>query len=111
MVMENPFGDILSDLAAAVTGGLGLAPSASLGDSGPGIFEPVHGSAPDIAGQGIASTASGDRRKGGGSPTPSSARSSRRRRQTSAGRRRRASSATPSSVRSDGDALRVGSRG
>ena len=54
LVMENMFGDILSDLAAAVTGGLGLAPSASLGDSGPGIFEPVHGSAPDIAGRGIA---------------------------------------------------------
>ena len=48
------FGDILSDLAAAVTGGLGLAPSASLSDSGPGIFEPVHGSAPDIAGRGTA---------------------------------------------------------
>ncbi|HXY80511.1 MAG TPA: 3-isopropylmalate dehydrogenase [Gaiellaceae bacterium] len=54
LVTENMFGDILSDLAAAVTGGLGLAPSASLSDSGPGIFEPVHGSAPDIAGQGIA---------------------------------------------------------
>jgi 3-isopropylmalate dehydrogenase len=54
IVTENMFGDILSDLAAAVTGGLGLAPSASLSDSGPGIFEPVHGSAPDIAGQGIA---------------------------------------------------------
>jgi 3-isopropylmalate dehydrogenase len=50
---ENMFGDILSDLAAAVTGGLGLAPSASLSDAGPGIFEPVHGSAPDIAGRGI----------------------------------------------------------
>jgi 3-isopropylmalate dehydrogenase len=48
------FGDILSDLAAAVTGGLGLAPSASLADGGPGIFEPVHGSAPDIAGSGAA---------------------------------------------------------
>ena len=48
------FGDILSDLAAAVTGGLGLAPSASLSDGGPGIFEPVHGSAPDIAGRGVA---------------------------------------------------------
>jgi 3-isopropylmalate dehydrogenase len=57
MVTENMFGDILSDLAAAVTGGLGLAPSASLSDSGPGIFEPVHGSAPDIAGQGIANPA------------------------------------------------------
>jgi 3-isopropylmalate dehydrogenase len=54
VVTENTFGDILSDLAAAVTGGLGLAPSASLSDSGPGIFEPVHGSAPDIAGRGIA---------------------------------------------------------
>jgi 3-isopropylmalate dehydrogenase len=54
VVTENMFGDILSDLAAAMTGGLGLAPSASLGDGGPGIFEPVHGSAPDIAGRGIA---------------------------------------------------------
>jgi 3-isopropylmalate dehydrogenase len=52
--MENTFGDILSDVAAAVTGGLGLASSASLGDGGPGIFEPVHGSAPDIAGTGTA---------------------------------------------------------
>ena len=57
LVTENMFGDILSDLAAAVTGGLGLAPSASLSDSGPGIFEPVHGSAPDIAGKGIANPA------------------------------------------------------
>src|SRR5205823_13117866 len=54
IVTENMFGDILSDLAAAVTGGLGLAPSASLSDGGPGIFEPVHGSAPDIAGRGLA---------------------------------------------------------
>jgi 3-isopropylmalate dehydrogenase len=50
VVTENTFGDILSDVAAAVTGGLGLAASASLGDDGPGIFEPVHGSAPDIVG-------------------------------------------------------------
>jgi 3-isopropylmalate dehydrogenase len=57
IVTENMFGDILSDLAAAVTGGLGLAPSASLGDDGPGLFEPVHGSAPDIAGRGIANPA------------------------------------------------------
>jgi 3-isopropylmalate dehydrogenase len=57
LVTENMFGDILSDLAAAVTGGLGLAPSASLGDAGPGLFEPVHGSAPDIAGRGIANPA------------------------------------------------------
>jgi len=54
IVTENMFGDILSDLAAAVTGGLGVAASASLADDGPGIFEPVHGSAPDIAGKGIA---------------------------------------------------------
>jgi 3-isopropylmalate dehydrogenase len=57
VVTENTFGDILSDIAAAVTGGLGLAASASLGDSGPGIFEPVHGSAPDIAGTGAANPA------------------------------------------------------
>jgi len=50
IVTENTFGDILSDVAAGVTGGLGLAASASLSDGGPGIFEPVHGSAPDIAG-------------------------------------------------------------
>jgi 3-isopropylmalate dehydrogenase len=54
LVMENTFGDILSDVAAGVTGGLGLASSASLADAGPGIFEPVHGSAPDIAGTGLA---------------------------------------------------------
>ena len=54
IVTENMFGDILSDLAAAVTGGLGLAPSASLGEHPPGLFEPVHGSAPDIAGTGEA---------------------------------------------------------
>jgi 3-isopropylmalate dehydrogenase len=54
VLTENMFGDILSDLAAALTGGIGLAPSASLSDHGPGLFEPVHGSAPDIAGRGIA---------------------------------------------------------
>jgi 3-isopropylmalate dehydrogenase len=57
ILTENTFGDILSDEASAVTGGLGLAASASLGDHGPGIFEPVHGSAPDIAGRGIANPA------------------------------------------------------
>jgi 3-isopropylmalate dehydrogenase len=57
VVTENTFGDILSDIAAAVTGGLGLAASASLGDEGPGLYEPVHGSAPQIAGQGIANPA------------------------------------------------------
>ena len=54
ILTENMFGDILSDVAAGVTGGLGLAASASLGTDGPGIFEPVHCSAPDIAGRGIA---------------------------------------------------------
>jgi 3-isopropylmalate dehydrogenase len=54
LVTENMFGDILSDLAAAVVGGIGVAPSASLSDVGPGIFEPVHGSAPDLAGRGVA---------------------------------------------------------
>jgi 3-isopropylmalate dehydrogenase len=54
IVTENMFGDILSDEAAMITGSLGMLPSASLGDGGPGVFEPVHGSAPDIAGQGIA---------------------------------------------------------
>jgi 3-isopropylmalate dehydrogenase len=57
IVTENTFGDILSDVAAAVTGGLGLAASASLSDTPPGIFEPVHGSAPDIAGRGVANPA------------------------------------------------------
>jgi 3-isopropylmalate dehydrogenase len=57
VLTENTFGDILSDVAAAVTGGLGLAGSASLGDNGPGLFEPVHGSAPQIAGQSIANPA------------------------------------------------------
>jgi 3-isopropylmalate dehydrogenase len=45
------FGDILSDAAAMLTGSIGMLPSASLGASRPGVFEPVHGSAPDIAGQ------------------------------------------------------------
>ena len=57
LLTENTFGDILSDVAAVATGGVGLAPSASLADSGPGIFEPIHGSAPDIAGQGSANPA------------------------------------------------------
>jgi 3-isopropylmalate dehydrogenase len=57
ILTENTFGDILSDEVAGLTGGLGLAASASLGEAGPGIFEPVHGSAPDIAGRGIANPA------------------------------------------------------
>jgi 3-isopropylmalate dehydrogenase len=55
IVTENLFGDILSDESAMLTGSLGMLPSASLGaDGAPGLFEPVHGSAPDIAGRGIA---------------------------------------------------------
>jgi 3-isopropylmalate dehydrogenase len=54
ILTENMFGDILSDEAAMLTGSIGMLPSASLGGDGPGLFEPVHGSAPDIAGQGIA---------------------------------------------------------
>ncbi|MCB9708258.1 MAG: 3-isopropylmalate dehydrogenase [Myxococcales bacterium] len=54
MVTENMFGDILSDEAAVLTGSLGMLPSASLGDSRLGLYEPIHGSAPDIAGQGVA---------------------------------------------------------
>jgi 3-isopropylmalate dehydrogenase len=54
LLTENLFGDILSDEAAMLTGSLGMLPSASIGDSGPGLFEPVHGSAPDIAGMGTA---------------------------------------------------------
>ncbi len=55
MVTDNLFGDILSDAAAQLTGSLGMLPSAALGLAGtPGLYEPIHGSAPDIAGQGVA---------------------------------------------------------
>jgi 3-isopropylmalate dehydrogenase len=54
IVTSNLFGDILSDAAAMLTGSIGMLPSASLGASGLGVFEPVHGSAPDIAGQDLA---------------------------------------------------------
>ena len=54
ILTENMFGDILSDEAAMLTGSIGMLPSASLGGDGPGVFEPVHGSAPDIAGTGAA---------------------------------------------------------
>jgi homoisocitrate dehydrogenase len=54
IVTTNLFGDILSDIAAGVTGGLGVAASANVGGPGPALFEPVHGSAPDIVGRGIA---------------------------------------------------------
>ncbi len=54
VVTGNMFGDILTDEASMLPGSLGMLPSASLGDPGPGLFEPVHGSAPDIAGRGVA---------------------------------------------------------
>ena len=54
VVTGNMFGDILTDEASMLPGSLGMLPSASLGDSGPGLYEPIHGSAPDLAGKGIA---------------------------------------------------------
>jgi 3-isopropylmalate dehydrogenase len=54
ILTENLFGDILSDEAAMLAGSIGMLPSASLGADGPGLYEPVHGSAPDIAGRGLA---------------------------------------------------------
>jgi 3-isopropylmalate dehydrogenase len=54
VVTENMFGDILTDEAAVLAGSMGMLPSASLGERGPGLYEPIHGSAPDIAGQGVA---------------------------------------------------------
>ncbi|MBC1596991.1 3-isopropylmalate dehydrogenase [Listeria seeligeri] len=54
IVTENLFGDILSDEASVITGSLGMLPSASHAESGPSLYEPIHGSAPDIAGQNIA---------------------------------------------------------
>ena len=54
ILTDNLFGDILSDEAAMLTGSLGMLPSAALGSGGPGLYEPIHGSAPDIAGQGVA---------------------------------------------------------
>ncbi|MDG1896645.1 MAG: 3-isopropylmalate dehydrogenase [Fuerstiella sp.] len=54
VVTGNMFGDILTDAASMLPGSLGLLPSASLGSDGPGLYEPIHGSAPDIAGQNIA---------------------------------------------------------
>ncbi len=54
IVTENLFGDILTDLTAVLGGSIGMLPSASLGERGPGLYEPVHGSAPDIAGRGLA---------------------------------------------------------
>ena len=57
IVSENLFGDILTDEAAAIAGSLGLLPSAALGDGRRGLYEPIHGSAPDIAGRGVANPA------------------------------------------------------
>jgi 3-isopropylmalate dehydrogenase len=54
LVTENMFGDILTDEASVLAGSMGMLPSASLGAGGPGLYEPIHGSAPDIAGRGIA---------------------------------------------------------
>jgi 3-isopropylmalate dehydrogenase len=54
MVTTNMFGDILSDAAAMLTGSIGMLPSASLDSNGKGMYEPIHGSAPDIVGQGVA---------------------------------------------------------
>ena len=54
LVTENMFGDILTDEASVLVGSMGMLPSASLGGDGPGLYEPIHGSAPDIAGKGIA---------------------------------------------------------
>jgi 3-isopropylmalate dehydrogenase len=54
IVTSNMFGDILSDEAGEITGSIGMLSSASLGESGPALYEPVHGSAPDIAGKNIA---------------------------------------------------------
>jgi 3-isopropylmalate dehydrogenase len=54
VVTENMFGDILTDEASVLAGSMGMLPSASLGESGLGLYEPIHGSAPDIAGRGIA---------------------------------------------------------
>ena len=54
VVTENLFGDILTDEGSMLPGSMGMLPSASIGSSGPGLYEPIHGSAPDIVGQGIA---------------------------------------------------------
>ena len=104
LVMENTFGDILSDVAAAVTGGLGLAASASLGDAGPGIFEPVHGSAPDIAGTGAANPTAMLRSLALCSSTASA---SPRSRAPSRPRSRRRSSGADARPRRHGDDVRV----
>ncbi len=69
IVTENMFGDILTDEASVLAGSMGMLPSASIGDGGPGLYEPIHGSAPDIAGKGIANPL-GDDPVGGDVPAP-----------------------------------------
>lgn len=54
LVTENMFGDILSDEASVLTGSLGMLPSASISEDGPNLYEPIHGSAPDIEGKNLA---------------------------------------------------------
>ena len=68
ILTENMFGDILSDEAAMLTGSIGMLPSASVGADGPGLFEPVHGSAPDIAGTGTRESAGDVRFRGDDAP-------------------------------------------
>ena len=100
VLTENTFGDILSDVAAAVTGGLGLAASASIGDDGPGLFEPVHGSAPQIAGK--------RRRQPGGDAPPNSSPPSPRARPPRGGRRTRAGGRRCVARRADTGPRRLG---
>ncbi len=57
IVTGNMFGDIITDEASVLAGSMGMLPSASLGEGGVGLYEPIHGSAPDIAGQGVANPA------------------------------------------------------
>jgi len=72
ILTDNLFGDILSDEAAMLTGSLGMLPSAAIGAPGtPGLYEPIHGSAPDIAGQGIAKSLCLDPQSGDGAAVQS----------------------------------------
>jgi len=103
LVCMNQYGDILSDVAGEVAGGLGVAPSANFGDDGWAYFESVHGSAPDIAGRGIANPTGtllsaalmlehlglAARPSACRPPSRASIATARRSRPTSAGRRRR----------------------
>ena len=77
IVTTNLFGDILSDLAAGLVGGLGVAPSANVGAGRVAVFEPVHGSAPDIAGRGIANPVGAILERGDAAGAPGPARGRR----------------------------------